>query len=50
MAKIYHIVKGELKEENTSKFYKGDVYVVDQALTREEARGTGVTQSMIYME
>jgi gelsolin len=29
MVKIYHVVKGEMKEENTSEFYDGDVYIVD---------------------
>ncbi|MFX0093997.1 MAG: hypothetical protein ACFFBD_19825 [Candidatus Hodarchaeota archaeon] len=32
MARIFHVVKGELKEENTSEFYNGDVYVVDDGL------------------
>ena len=32
LAKIFHVVKGELHEENTSEFYNGDVYIVDDGM------------------
>ncbi len=31
-ATIYHVIKGDLCEENTSEFYNGDVYIVDAGL------------------
>ncbi|MFX0194625.1 MAG: hypothetical protein ACFFCW_00770 [Candidatus Hodarchaeota archaeon] len=32
MTKIFHVIKGELQEENTSEFYNGDVYIVDAGM------------------
>lgn len=32
LAKIFHVVKGDLEEETTAEFYNGDCYIVDAGM------------------